>query len=79
MADQLKSLLYAILILFGIILVVSFITYILTYLSNTELSDQNGWRNFRNPFVGMAIITVIVLGIVLVVLSLLGVFDIGLV
>ncbi|KKQ36194.1 MAG: hypothetical protein US52_C0006G0024 [candidate division WS6 bacterium GW2011_GWA2_37_6] len=56
-----------------IIFIASLIMFLISYLNKTELSDQKGWKNFRKPAVGFAIISVVLLGIILIVLLLLEV------
>lgn len=73
LSDQVKNILTGILLFGAIVLVISLIGYIISILRGTELSDQVGWKTFRNPIIGISFFVIAILGIILVVLILLGV------
>lgn len=70
--DQFLTITAAIVFTIFILFVSSVIFFLLSGLHSTELSDQKGWRNFRKPWVGISIISIVLLGIILVILILTG-------
>lgn len=68
--SQANIILTAALLVSGIIAVLSVLTYLLDILKGYDLSDQYGWRNFRKPVIGFALIFSSLLSIILVVLIL---------
>jgi hypothetical protein len=73
-ASQLRTILIGGLLISAVILVISLIGFIIDGIRKVEMSDQSGWRNFSRPILGFSFVALALLGIILVILILLGVF-----
>lgn len=70
--DQAESILIALTGATIIILVLALITYLSDRLLSKDLSDQEGWRNYRGPVIGFSLLLIGILVVILILLLLLN-------
>lgn len=70
--SQLRLILIASTGVIVVLSIVSVIVFLIKRLLNYDLSDQEGWRDYRNPFIGIILLIIGFFTIVLIVYILLG-------